>query len=50
MEPLGDPDYFARVAVDQQAGTISWPNGGDMALGPLYAEARASLAHSTTRP
>jgi hypothetical protein len=31
--PLRDPDYFALVAVDSDAGTIVWPNGA--ALDPL---------------
>jgi hypothetical protein len=39
FEPLRDPDYFARVAVDPEGGTIAWPNGVDMAPEPLYAEA-----------
>lgn len=47
MQPLGDPDYFARVQVDTEAGTISWPNGVDMAPEPLYAEARRSLPQPT---
>lgn len=50
MEPLGDPDYFARVFVDPEAGTISWPNGVDMAPEPLYAEARRSVTHATAQP
>ena len=41
LEPLGDPDYFAQVRVDPEAGTITWPNGADMAPEPLYEEARA---------
>jgi hypothetical protein len=44
FEPLGDPEYFSRVAVDPEAGTIAWPNGLDMAPEPLYVEARANLA------
>jgi hypothetical protein len=40
FEPLRDPDYFARVKVDPEAGTITWPNGVDMAPEPLYVEAR----------
>lgn len=40
FEPLRDPAYFARVAVDPGAGTIVWPNGADMAPEPLYEEAR----------
>ena len=48
FEPLRDPEYFARVAVDREAGTIAWPDGLDMAPEPLYAEARANLAHAST--
>ena len=44
FQPLGDPDYFAKVEVDPEAGTITWPNGLDMAPEPLYAEARPHLA------
>jgi hypothetical protein len=40
FEPLRDPDYFARVEVDPEAGTITWPNGLDLAPEPLYTEAR----------
>jgi Protein of unknown function (DUF2442) len=43
FEPLRDPAYFARVAVDPQSGTIAWPNGTDMAPEPLYEEARRHL-------
>lgn len=39
FEPLSDPSYFERVAVDPEAGTISWPDGLDMAPEPLYEEA-----------
>jgi hypothetical protein len=46
FEPLADPAYFARVAVDAEAGTIVWPNGLDMAPEPLYAEARRHPARS----
>jgi hypothetical protein len=45
FEPLGDPSFFARVAVDPDAGTIAWPNGADMAPEPLYEEARRHLVH-----
>ncbi|HEY7730513.1 MAG TPA: DUF2442 domain-containing protein [Gaiellaceae bacterium] len=48
FEPLRDPAYFARVSVDPEAGTITWPNGVDMAPEPLYAEARANRAHAST--
>jgi Protein of unknown function (DUF2442) len=44
FEPLRDPEYFARVAVDAEGGTIAWPNGIDMAPEPLYEEASRNLA------
>ncbi len=46
FEPLRDPDYFARVTVDAEAGTVTWPNGADMAPEPLYAEARQNASRS----
>ena len=47
FEPLRDPDYFARVAVDAEAGTVTWPNGADMAPEPLYSEARQNSSRAT---
>lgn len=41
LEPLNDPDYFAQVTVDAEAGTIAWPNGIDLAPEPLYEQAHA---------
>ena len=38
--PLRDPQFFAQVRVDRDAGTIAWPNGVDMAPEPLYEQAR----------
>lgn len=43
FEALRDPENFARVTVDPEAGTITWPDGLDMAPEPLYAEARRHL-------
>lgn len=34
--PLEDPAYFARVEVDQELGTIVWPNGADFAPESLH--------------
>jgi hypothetical protein len=36
FEPLRDPDYFARVELDRQLGTINWPNGADVAPETLH--------------
>lgn len=47
FEPLRDPDYFARVVVDADAGTITWPHGADMAPEPLYAEACQNRSQTT---
>ena len=49
FEPLKDPSYFARVEVDAEAGTISWPGGLDMAPEPLYAEASRHPGTGYTR-
>jgi hypothetical protein len=46
FEPLRDLDYFARATVDAEAGTVTWPNGADMAPEPLYAEARRNSSRS----
>ena len=46
FEPLRDPEYFARVTVDADVGTVTWPNGADMAPEPLYAQARQSSSHA----
>ena len=31
FEPLKDADYFRRVIVNPETGTIEWPNGADFA-------------------
>jgi uncharacterized protein DUF2442 len=41
LSPLNDPGYFAEVTVDQEAGTVVWPNGIDLAPEPLYERAKA---------
>jgi hypothetical protein len=46
FEPLCDPDYFARVTLDAEAGTVTWPNGADMAPEPLYAEASENASRA----
>lgn len=34
--PLRDPAFFARVRVDEELGTVAWPNGLDLAPETLY--------------
>lgn len=35
-EPLRDPDFFRQVMVDDEVGTIVWPNGADFDPDLLY--------------
>jgi hypothetical protein len=35
--PLERPEFFDRVAVDPELGTIVWPNGADICPDLLYA-------------
>ena len=46
FEPLGDPNYFARVRVSRLTGTVVWPNGADIAPETLYELAAATVASS----
>jgi Protein of unknown function (DUF2442) len=50
FEPLKEPSYFARVEVDPEAETISWPGGQDMAPEPLYEEARRNKVDAASVP
>jgi Protein of unknown function (DUF2442) len=47
FEPLTDPNYFTQVRVDNELGTVVWPNGAD--LDPLVLhgdfEPVSPLAH-----
>ena len=40
LDPLRDPVYFAKVRVDPEGGTVTWPNGEDLAPEPLYEHAQ----------
>jgi hypothetical protein len=40
FEPLSDPAYFSQVRVDEDAGTIVWPNGAD--LDPLVLHSKVT--------
>ncbi|HOY66458.1 MAG TPA: DUF2442 domain-containing protein [Candidatus Ozemobacteraceae bacterium] len=35
--PLQDPDFFNKVRVDPELGTICWPNGADLDPVVLYS-------------
>jgi hypothetical protein len=38
FEPLRDPACFAQVRVDNELGTIAWPNGADLDPDVLYSQ------------
>ena len=42
FEPLKSRTYFARFFVE--GGTVTWPNGADIAPETLHARAKASVA------
>jgi hypothetical protein len=45
--PLGDPQFFRRVAVHPELGTIVWPNGADFCPDLLY---RWAKGEAVSRP
>jgi len=49
-EPLGDPMYFRQVRVDDEGGTVVWPNGLDPAPELLHGDYDAPLPQPETRP
>jgi hypothetical protein len=42
FEPLRDLTYFQRFFIE--GGTVSWPNGADIAPETLYEQAKSSAA------
>ena len=38
IKPLDDADFFAKVRVDPEAGTVVWPNGLDLAPEVLHGD------------
>jgi len=42
FEALQDPSTFNRARVDPEIGTVTWPNGADLAPEVLYEKAGAN--------
>lgn len=38
LEPLRNPEYFARVSIDPVTKTIAWPNGVDFDSAVLHGD------------
>jgi len=49
-EPLCDPEYFKQVRVDEEGGTVVWPNGLDPAPELLHGDYEPPLPTQETHP
>jgi hypothetical protein len=38
FEPLREPEFFTKVAVNTELGTVVWPNNADLDSDVLYAK------------
>lgn len=47
--PLRDPGAFAQVRVDPETGTITWPDGADLAPEVRYERASAHPRQASRR-
>ena len=45
FKPLQGNDFFKQISVDQEAGTLVWPNVVDFCPDVLYADATCRAPH-----
>jgi hypothetical protein len=44
FEPVkADYDFFMKVEIEKDAGTITWPNGADLSPRTLYVESKPTV-------
>ena len=48
FEPLKDDEYFNRVTVNSELGTICWPNDADLCADVLYSKVTGQPINLTT--
>jgi hypothetical protein len=49
FEPLADPDFFAKVSVDEGLGTVTWPNGAGLDPLVLHGDFESAQRATGTR-
>jgi uncharacterized protein DUF2442 len=50
FEPVLTPEGFAEVRVDPEVGTVTWPNGANLAPDTLYERVRTGRWPTQVRP
>ena len=49
FEPLRqDPDFFRSVRIDEELGTVVWPNGADLCPDVLYESLTPALEQTAS--
>lgn len=43
FEEVRTPDGFAKAYVDEETGTVAWPNGADLAPDTLYVRVTTGI-------
>jgi hypothetical protein len=46
FEPLRDPELFMAARFDEELGTVTWPNGADLAPEFLYEQGQVERSYA----